>query len=50
MFDNKTAKEPIRWARNNNFVAYDNEPYPWLRSIYVFNTVSWEPMGYINKK
>ena len=50
MFKNKTAKEPIRREKNDHFVAHNNEPYPWLRSLYVFNKVSWEPLGYKNKK
>ena len=37
MFENKTAKEPIRGEKNDHFVARDNEPYLWHRSLYVFN-------------
>ena len=37
MFENKTAKEPIRWEKNEHFMAHDNEPYPRYRSLYVFN-------------
>ena len=50
MFENKTAKEPIRREKNDHFVAHDNEPYPWHRSLYVFNYVPWEPIGYKSKK
>ena len=37
LFENKMAKEPIRWEKNYRYVAHDNEPYPWHRSLYVFN-------------
>ena len=37
MFENKTAKEPIRREKNDLIVAQDNEPYPWHRSLYVCN-------------
>ena len=37
MFENKMAKEPIRWDKNDHYVAHDNELYPWQRSLYVFN-------------
>ena len=35
MFENKTAKEPIRLEKIDHFAAQDNEPYPWHRSLYV---------------
>ena len=37
MFENKTAKEPIRLEKIDHFAAQDNEPYPWHRSLYVCN-------------
>ena len=50
MFENKKAKEPKGLVKNDYFMAHDNEPYPWHRSLYVFNLVPREPIGCKSKK